>query len=497
MFSVLWRAAGAARVGSVRGPLRSLACTSIAPPILAQQASSISWRFFYCTLLGLFTFLQLSLQNACATQLAKLIPDDASTYGWFGNSVALDGGTALVGANPLSNPAGVFAAGSAYVFEQDVTGQWNQLAELIPNDSSPGDRFGDSVALSGGYAVIGATTGNGSANRTGQAYVFEKADSGSWNEVAKLTSPTPFNFNAFGKSVAIDGDTLVVGSGGDTGPIGEIGGRAYVFKRDEFGGWNQTATLSASDAESSDGFGYPSVSISGNRIIVGAYLDDNVASEAGSAYIFEEDTSGQWNEVAKLVASDAGQRHWFGWSVDILEDTAVVASPNSRTQASSAVHVFREDASGAWVEQARLVPDDALSSVIRGDEVAISEDLILFGTSTNDFGQFTGSAFAFRIGPDCKWHQVAKLLADDAAGGDHFGNSISLDGDNALIGAWIDDYSGYTDSGSVYLFRVPIPEPPARVLAFCGLLFVGCHRCRSHKRGTWQLRPPPVAPRPR
>jgi len=435
--------------------------------------------------LFLVLILRLFLYQECAhaTQLAKLVPADPITDGWFGISVALADGLALVGANPLVDPAGVFGPGSAYLFGESGAGQWQQIAQLVPSDSFSGDRFGDSVALSGDIAVIGATTGYGATQRVGSAYVFEKTDSGIWTETAKLTSPTPFEFNGFGKSVAIDGDTVVIGAGGDTAPIGEMGGRAYVFRRDTVDNWNLISTLKASDAEKSDGFSYPTIGISENRIIVGAYLDDNVAYEAGSAYIFEEDVYGQWNEVAKLIASDAASLNRFGWSVDISGDTAVVGSLQGGDYGdrSGTAYVFQDDGSGTWIELTKLIPSDGSIGAGFGRALDISGDLIVAGALTDDFGQFTGSAFAFRRDQFGNWIEVAKLLADDAAGGDHFGNEVSINGDDVLVGAWVDDYSGYMNVGSAYLFRVPIPEPPASILAVLGFALACTRQHRPRK----------------
>ena len=301
--------------------------------------------------------------------------------------------------------------------------------------------------------------------------MFQQTAPGVWVQAAKLTAPTPFMFDSFGSSVAMDGNTIVIGAAGDGAPIGGVGGSAYVFRRDVLGSWNRIATLKASDAENSDGFGYRSVGISGNKVIVGAYLDDNIAHEAGSAYIFQEDNSGQFNQVAKLIASDAAPMNWFGWSADIFGDTAVVGSlqGGSYGDRSGSVYVFRQTGS-SWVQQAKLISSDGTAGVGMGQSVAIYEDLVVAGALTDDVGQLTGSAFAFRRDEYDNWHQVAKFLAHDAAAGDHFGSALALSNDDVLIGAWVDDNQGGVDAGSAYIFQVPVPEP--NTLALTTIAFV-------------------------
>jgi hypothetical protein len=416
-----------------------------------------------------------------ADELAKFVANDASPSGWFGISTALDGNTALIGANPLTPSNSNFGPGSAYIFRDGVSG-WQQSIRLSPSDSRTGDRFGDAVDLSGDFAIIGAPTGSGAASHSGSAYVFQQSAPGVWFQAAKLTAPMPFDYDSFGTSVAMDGNTIVIGAAGDGAPIGGLGGSAYVFRRDLLGNWNRIATLKASDAETSDGFGYQGVGISGNKVIVGAYLDDNVAHEAGSAYIFEEDNSGQWNQTAKLIANDAVSFDWFGWSTDISGDTAVVGAIHGRDRFGAA-YVFQQDGT-SWVQKAKIA-----TGVGTGGTVAIDDDLIVAGAITDDFGQFTGSAFAFRPDGSGNWQQVAKLMAHDAAAGDHFGNALSIYGDRVLIGAWVDDNQGGVDAGSAYLFQVPVPEPNTLLLTTIGCLSLVTRR----RKPVFKYRAPPFS----
>ncbi|MBA4107885.1 MAG: hypothetical protein C0485_19305 [Pirellula sp.] len=423
---------------------------------------------YYISLIFFLSAVPLRFAPVCKAaegQIAKFVDPEAFTNGWFGTSVALGDGLVFVGSSPLPESNG--PAGSVSLFSEDASGQWQFFQELIPSDIASGDRFGTSVALSGDYFIASASIAiPGTASRAGSVYAFEKAESGEWIEADKLTPPTPVSFSG---AIAIDGNTLVVGAG-DMAPNGEVGGRAYVYRRNELGSWDQVATLKPSDAEAKDGFGFCSVGISGDKIIVGSYLDDNVAHEAGSAYIFEEDANGSWNQTAKLIASDASTFNWFGSEVGISGDTAVVGSlyGGNYGDRSGKVYVFQSDEAGGWVEREILVPSDGIVGTGLGKEIAISGDLIVCGALTDDQGQFTGSAFAFRRDDNGDWQQIAKLIANDAAAEDHFGySSLSIHGGRVLVGSFVDDHSGYEDAGSAYLFRVP--EAPAKSLVLVGL----------------------------
>jgi hypothetical protein len=133
-----------------------------------------------------------------------------------------------------------------------------------------------------------------------------------------------------------------------------------------------------------------------------------------------------------------------------------------------------------------------------GHEVEVSGDLAIAGALTDDAGQFSGSAFAFRRDSLGRWRQVAKLTADDAAAGDHFGNALSISGDEVLIGAWVDDHMAGTDAGSAYLFPIPIPEPATCNFALVGTFVFAVCRRRYTTKNPFPFRTQPLSiPLPR
>ncbi len=238
------------------------------------------------------------------SQQAKLTAFDAAAIDQFGYSVAISGDTAIVGAYG-DDDAGS-ASGSAYVFVRSGT-TWSQQAKLTALDAAASDQFGYSVAISGDTAIVGAYLDDDAGSASGSAYVFVRSGT-TWSQQAKLTASDGAASDLFGYSVAISGDTAIVGAYGDD-DAGSDSGSAYVFVRSGTT-WSQQAKLTALDAAAVDCFGY-SVAISGDTAIVGAYLDDDAGSASGSAYVFVRSGT-TWSQQAKLTASDGAASDQFG-----------------------------------------------------------------------------------------------------------------------------------------------------------------------------------------
>ncbi|GMV84090.1 MAG: hypothetical protein AMXMBFR7_52740 [Planctomycetota bacterium] len=201
---------------------------------------------------------------------------DAAAFDWFGWSVALSGDTALMGAP--HDDDGVGDSGSAYIFVRNA-GVWSQQAKLTASDAAASDLFGHSVSVSGDTALIGAYKDDDGGTDSGSAYVFVR-NAGAWSQQAKLTAWDPAADDRFGWSVALCEDTALVGAYLDDDG-GSASGAAYVFVHSA-GAWSQQAKLTAMDAAPSDNFGW-SVAITGDTALVGAYLDDDGGSASGGA----------------------------------------------------------------------------------------------------------------------------------------------------------------------------------------------------------------------
>ena len=251
-------------------------------------------------------------------QVAKLIADDAAASDYFGTSVSISGTTAIVGANGDDDQGS--SSGSAYIFQQTVTG-WEQVAKLTPDDAVEYDWFGDSVCISGTTAIVGARGNDANGDASGAAYIFQKTATG-WEQITKLVADDAAASDYFGTSVSISGTSAIVGANYDD-DHGGSSGSAYIFQKTATG-WEQIAKLTASDGSEYDHFG-ESVSISGTTVIVGAYADDDSGSSSGSAYIFQQTVAG-WRQAAKLTPDDGHYDDYFGWSVSISGTAAIAGA---------------------------------------------------------------------------------------------------------------------------------------------------------------------------
>ncbi len=199
----------------------------------------------------------------------KITAFDGAEFDFFGTSVAIDGYTMVVG-SPNDDDKGA-DAGAAYIYERDVN-KWRFVKKITALDGAAGDKFGTSVAISGDTVVVGAPKRDYDGTDTGLAYIFERNKDGSnkWGLVKRRSTSDVASGQHFGHSVAISGDTIVVGAYGDDNN-GNYSGAAYVFDRNKFGSnfWGEVKKLLASDRAAGNYFGI-SVAISGDTVVVGA-----------------------------------------------------------------------------------------------------------------------------------------------------------------------------------------------------------------------------------
>ncbi len=388
-----------------------------------------------------------------ATQEAKLVAADAAAGDHFGCCVSLSGKTALVGAY-RDDLAGGSHAGSAYVFVRSGT-SWTRQSKLIPTNAAAYDEFGSSVSLSGDTALVGARyDDHAGGTDAGSAYVFVRSGT-SWTQQDKLVAADAAAYDEFGSSVSLSGDTALVGAEWDDHAGLTEAGSAYVFVRNGTT-WSQQAKLVATDAAMLDYFGN-SVSLSGDTALVAAQVDNHAGgTDAGSAYVFVRSGT-TWTQQAKLVAADAAAYDVFGCSVSLSADTALVgAYVDDHAGGSNAGSAYVFVRSGTtWTQQAKLIATDPATSDLLGHSVSLSGDTALLAADGDDHagGSDAGSAYVF-VRSGTTWTQQTKLVPADAAGSDYFGRSVTLSGDTALVGAPYDDCASGTDAGSAYVFRL-------------------------------------------
>ena len=359
--------------------------------------------------------------------------------------------------------------------------QWGEIANLTAGDATAGDSFGEGVEIDGDTMVVGATFDADKGSGSGSAYIFTRDTPGdihsNWTQRAKLLASDGEVDDNFGQSVAIDGDTVVIGSYGEDAPGENASGAAYIFTRNTPGsltsGWTQVAKLRASDFYRGDYFGVD-VSVHGDTVVIGSY-QPSFSTSTGAAYIFTpsgpSNTNGGWAQVAKLSVANTKR---FGWSVSVDGDMVAVGAyleygPGSFLEGANmgAAYIFTRDTPGSltsgWTQVAKLIAGDRVVDDKFGYSVSIQGNTAVIGKATNAFGNDNNStissAYIFTpSGPSNTnggWVQVAKLTASDGALYDNFGVSVSIDGDTVAIGAQFNDDP--TNSGSVYIFTRNTP----------------------------------------
>ena len=368
-------------------------------------------------------------------------------------SVAISGDTAIVGANGAI--VGANSQGAAYVFVR-IGGAWIEQQKLVAADGASLDYFGISVAISGETAIVGARFDDiGAGTDQGSAYVFVRSGT-TWTQQQKLTAANAANNDRFGWSVAINGETAVVGA------VGANNGRgsAYVFVRNGTA-WIQQQQLTAADGALNDFLGL-SVGISGETVIVGApSASVGGNSEQGAAYVFVRNGA-TWVQQQKLTAADGAPQDNFGQSVGINGETAIVSAPRDDVGANvdqGSAYTFVRNGT-TWTQQQKLTAADGVPNDIFGQSVAISGETVIVGANFADVSAANqGAAYTFtRSGT--VWTQLQKVVAPDAAANDSFGWSVSISGERAIVGALNKTIGTNVGQGAAYIFATVLPPPP-------------------------------------
>lgn len=297
-------------------------------------------------------------------------------------------------------------------------------------------RFRNRRFLQAGLIVLLATGCSDVGGPEPTSGIPASGDAVSLSEIQKLLPGDGGDGHWFGRSVALDGDVMIVGARFDES--------AYLF-RASGGSWTEMTKVTPPETEAEHQFGY-SVDVDGDVALVGEMWDDENGSDSGSAYVVDH-TDGGWSRATKLTASDGGPNDLFGFSVVVEDDVAVVGAVGDES-----AYVF-ERSGGTWSETAKLTAADGGSDEAAfGGAVALSEDVVIVGAQDDgENGVQAGAAYVFESSGGT-WSRTAKLMAADGATGDRFGGDVAVGGDVALVGAWADDDEG-SDSGSTYVFE--------------------------------------------
>ncbi len=372
-------------------------------------------------------------------QLAELTPANRNNQDWFGISVAISGNTVVVGAFDPN----IEATGTAYVFVNASGGWGNMTQTAVLTSSDGGAGFGTSVAISGDTIIVGAANASNLDFQTpqqqgpGAAYVFVKPPTG-WTdmtETAKLSASDGADGDAFGYNVSISRDTVAVGA-----LFAHSGaGAAYVFVKPPSGWSNmtQTAELTASDSTNFDSMG--AVAISGDTVLTGAYGHNNFR---GAAYVFVMPRTG-WNDMTQTAEfSSPRANQIYGFSVAVRGDTAIVGAVGAH-QGVGAAYLYVKP-QGGWTSTATFAArlSAPISSGVSGlsQGISISGKTIALGAPGTTVGSNQGQgAVLVYVKPDSGWQTTnkfaAELTASDGAANDNLGVSAAVRAGHVVGGA--------------------------------------------------------------
>ena len=388
----------------------------------------------------------------------EVTADDGQSNDLFGFRVLISGDTAFISA-----PAPIFRPGSVYVFT-NINGTWTQTQKLIasPDVTPPpnwSDFFGWSLALSGNTLIVGAPFTFDLQGPTGAAFVFTRSNE-TWEQTQQLKASDAVAIDYFGQAVGLAGDTAVVGAYNKNG--GE--GAAYVFTNSA-GVWSQTQEMFASDGLPGDSHQFgEALSFNGRAIVIGAPGPDYISTgiyPQGAAYVFRN-TTGAWAEVQKLTAADGAPGDQFGFAIELFHRALLIGAPAANIGANNhqgAAYVFGRD-TGVWTQNQKLTANDGVAYDQFGQSVALERKTALVGEWSHDDDPNhlpppakAGVSYLFRLEPGSSM-QVGELTASDGTPGDSFGWDVALDGYTLLVGAQ-GTVGQNMYQGSAYFFKQP------------------------------------------
>ena len=324
----------------------------------------------------------------------KLVASSGDESDLFGYSTHIYGNFAIVGAPYEDHSDQKEDAGAAYIFHFDGT-TWGEQQRLTASDSAEDDQYGWSVSIADSIAAVGTTWDD---NYTGGVYIY-RHDGSSWIEEAKLTASDAAEGQRFGGSIDISENRIIVGARFDT-ELGSNAGAAYIFEYDG-STWTEDTKITASDGTFQDVFGND-VAISDDLAIVGASSRTGaIGIQAGAAYIFRRN-AGQWSEEAMLLADDASPASSFGNSVAIEGNRAVIAAYNEDEVATNggAIYVFNHDGV-SWSQESKLNPAELATGDNYGNSVAIDSNIVVVGAPSidQDTTANVGAVYVYELTP--------------------------------------------------------------------------------------------------
>jgi FG-GAP repeat len=376
--------------------------------------------------------IALLLSSSASAQIFKLVSPDTTAGNFFGTAVAISGDFAVVGASG-DTTCGT-DSGAAYIFHRSENEKWTLSARLLPKDCKEGLFFGRSVAISGDRAIVTAYMPFFSSLTSNSVYVFEQNDeTNDWEQTARLQKRTAPTEGPFASAVAIDGDRILVSTAGDTSQ-GKYSGAAYIFDYDG-SRWRSSARLTPSLGPAAGVFG-TSVALEGDRAVISA--STYLARKPGTVYVFDRDPlKEEWKESAILD----GIRDFF-ISVDVDRDRIVVGESRGGPKKRGQARIFSRSDDGRWRESATLSPSKKYSQGGFGSIVSIAGDRVLivgFEEQLSFDINIDRVVYVYAYDPESdEWKKDRIVDVGNVA----FGSAIDLEEGMAVIGMAADNVPG-------------------------------------------------------
>lgn len=401
-------------------------------------------KIYFALLSNFFAFVLCFGQTV--NEFDKILGSDVEFGDFFSSSLTASGNRAILGAWG-DDINGVASVGSAYIYEK-IDGTWTEQIKLLASDGQEEDYFGYAVGISGNVAVVGAYLDNDQGLNAGAVYIFN-FNGNTWVQSAKIYASDGGSGDLFGRSIAIEGNRMVIGADGDWFN-GTAAGSAYIFEN-QGGNWIETAHLSPSDGVNYDRFSH-CVAISGDRVLIGAKDHDFLGPASGAAYVFKYNGS-VWIQENKLMASDGAMNDAFSCSVAIDGTQILIGSCQDQNGSESgAAYVFNFNGS-SWTQTQKLTAPDAVPGLTFGRKVDLDNDNLLVGADRdNTMAMSSGAAYLFHNNGS-NWIFNSKMIASDGAAFADFGVNLVLTENEALIGA-TNDNGAVAGIGSFYTYKI-------------------------------------------
>ena len=325
---------------------------------------------------------------------------------------------------------------------------WQQQAKLVAEPAFAEDTLGGKVALKNNIAMLGVMRRDDKGKDSGAVVSFER-EANTWQQTQIFTAPDAKPGDAFGQSIALTESHLIIGAPRNDA-LDVDSGAAYIYKRDK-NTWRYQTKITASDGAAGDLFGI-SVAIDGNTILVGADLHDKTAENAGAVYVYVLDDN-QWKQEAKLMASDGGKTDIFGVRVALSENTALISARRDDTEElgvdAGSAYIFVRNGS-TWTQQVKLTSPDGKADDRFGRGVALSDDTAIISAMNHDAnGSNTGAVYVYKNGAD-GWRYTSKFVAKSSMPDDKFGWNVGLSNGVAVVATPHHDAKGQ-ESGAVFI----------------------------------------------